>query len=105
MYILPDEYKSIFIESFDFYDNKTCYIYKNKDKYGLWVSNTTPDLHLIKSKKLIIDKIDKPLYSVSHYKMVELKEICSKLNINIMNSNNKCKKKKELYDLIVQTIF
>jgi hypothetical protein len=96
---------TMYFESFDFYDNKTCYIYKNKDRYGLWISNKTPDLHSIKLKRMVIDKINKPLYSLSHYKIIELKEICNKLNINIMNNNNKSKKKKELYDLIIQTIF
>ena len=42
----------------------------------------------LKKTRLVIDNLNKPIKGVSTYKVVELKEICSKLQINIMKNAN-----------------
>jgi len=50
-----------------------------------------------------IDNIDKPIKSISSYKVSDLIDICEKLAIDTKNSqNSKTKTKKELYDCIIQ---
>ena len=50
-----------------------------------------------------LDKIDKPIKSISAYKVDELVNICKKLQIEVVDKEtNKCRNKKELYELIVQ---
>ena len=72
---------TLYYESTNFYDNKTCIIYKSKDRYSLYTSDTIPDLNKYKSTRLVIDKLNKPIYCMSHYKLSEIKEICKKLGI------------------------
>lgn len=44
-----------------------------------------------------VNNLEKPLKSISSYKLPEIIEIANKLNISIINSNNKKKTKIELY--------
>ena len=46
----------------------------------------------------------KPIKSMSAYKAQEIRDICSKLKINIMKTATKYKTKKELYSLICEKI-
>lgn len=94
----------LFYESIDFYGNKTCYILKKNDRFGVWLSNDKINLEKVKSKRLIIDNLKKPLYSITYYKVQELKDMCLKINIDIMKTPTKCKTKKELYQLIIENI-
>ncbi len=57
----------------------------------------------IKTTLYKLDNIDKPIKSMSGYKLSELIEICEKLAIDVINKEtNKSKGKKELYEAIVQ---
>ena len=50
-----------------------------------------------------IDNIEKPIKSLSAYKVSELVEYCSKLDISIINeTTNKKKNKNELYESLIQ---
>jgi hypothetical protein len=50
-----------------------------------------------------IDNIEKPIKSLSAYKVSELIEYCSKLDISIINeTTNKKKNKNELYESLIQ---
>jgi len=49
-----------------------------------------------------ITNIDKPIKSMSYYKVNELVEICKKLGIQYQTSNSKIKNKKELYEAFIQ---
>jgi hypothetical protein len=57
----------------------------------------------IKTTLYQLDNIDKPIKSMSGYKLSELIEICEKLALDIINKEtNKSKGKKELYEAIIQ---
>lgn len=61
-------------------------------------NNTT-----LKSSLLQIDSIDKPIKSISIYKIQELIDICEKLSIETIDKEtNKKKNKKDLYESLVQ---
>ena len=51
-----------------------------------------------------IENINKPLASISSYKINALKNICEKLKISVMNNDGKKLRKIELYNLIKATI-
>ena len=51
-----------------------------------------------------VENINKPIKSISAYTLAELTNICNKLNIQIVNQNNKKKTKKELFDNILSII-
>lgn len=71
-------------------------------KYGFEIGNTNT-LELIKTTLYKIDKLDKPIKSLSSYKVQELIDICEKLCIETKQSGkNKHKTKNELYEAIVQ---
>ena len=86
-------------------EEKRCIIKyeKKQDKYGI-LEITNEKLEELKSNKLKILNMSKPLKALSSYKVLDLKEICKTLNINIMKTSTKCKTKKELYQLIQEKI-
>ena len=86
-------------------EEKKCIIKyeKKEDKYGI-LEITDEKLEKLKSNKLRILNMSKPLKALSSYKVLDLKEICKTLNINIMKTSTKCKTKKELYQLIQEKI-
>ena len=52
---------------------------------------------------LKIDNIDKPIKSISAYKVQELIDFCIKLSIEYVNNEtNKNKNKNELYESLIQ---
>jgi hypothetical protein len=70
-------------------------------KYGHEINPTGAEQ--IKTTLYKLDNIDKPIKSMSGYKLSELVEICEKLAIDIVNKDtNKSKNKKELYESIIQ---
>ena len=76
---------------------------KDTDKYGI-LEISDEKLEELKKNKLIVLNLAKPIKALSSYKVVELKEICKRLKINIMKTTTKCKTKKELYQLIQEKI-
>jgi len=70
-------------------------------KYGHEINPTSAEQ--IKTTLYKLDNIEKPIKSMSGYKLSELVEICEKLAIDIVNKDtNKSKNKKELYEAIIQ---
>ena len=70
-------------------------------KYGHEINHTGAEQ--IKTTLYKLDNIDKPIKSMSGYKLSELVEMCEKLAIDIVNKDtNKSKNKKELYEAIIQ---
>jgi len=87
-------------------DNDEIYVIKNFDneKFGYKVlSKNDTELKNYKDTLFKIDNIDKPVKSMSSYKVQELLEFCSKLAIETTNiENGKKKTKNELYEAILQ---
>ena len=54
--------------------------------------------------KEFVENPNKPLISMSFYKMNDLVEYCKKLNVKIKFSDGKAKKKQELYDEIKELL-
>ena len=75
---------------------------KYRTQYGFKLANKEL-IENIKSTLYKLEKIDKPIKSISSYKLEELINICNKLSIQTNNIVT-CKKKskKELYESIIQ---
>ncbi len=56
------------------------------------------------SNHFYLENLEKPLKTISYYKLDDLINICNKLNIIIYNSANKKKTKKELYSNILNIL-
>ena len=106
-------------------ENLNVLFINNKTYYEL-LMNDEPDIHIInsfnsnyfgyktlkrdhseldnvKSSLFKIDNIDKPIKSMSYYKVSELLDFCTKLAIETTNKETgKTKSKKELYELFIQ---
>ena len=76
---------------------------KKQDKYGI-LEVTDEKLKEEKKNRLHILNLSKPIKALSGYKVMDLKEICKTLKIDIMKTTTKCKTKKELYQLIQEKI-
>jgi len=75
---------------------------KYYNKYGYELGNKA-SIEDIRSTLYKVDKIDKPIRSLSYYKVEELVAICSKLAIETCHLNTgKTKSKKDLYEAIIQ---
>ena len=109
--IAVNEMNLIYINGQTYYEElysdeeKICIIKyeKEQDKYGIY-DVSKEKLEELKKTRLHILNISKPIKSLSSYKVLELKEICKTLNIDIMKTETKCKTKKELYQLIQEKI-
>jgi hypothetical protein len=84
------------------YNSNSIIIQYNENKYGL---NTNIEINDIDNSYLFLENIEKPLKSVSNYKLSELKTLYIKFNNFNKNKYefeiNK-QKKQELYDLLSQ---
>jgi hypothetical protein len=75
---------------------------KYYNKYGYELGNKA-SIENIRTTLYKVDKIDKPIRSLSYYKVEELVAICSKLAIETCHLNTgKTKSKKDLYEAIIQ---
>ena len=85
--------------------NKVCIIkyFEKLDKYGLFLEDTDK-LYDYTNKLLQVESLKKPIKSISNYKAQQIKDICKKLNIDIMKTPTKCKTKKQLYQLVIEKI-
>ena len=94
----------IYFENITFPGNKSCIIkyFEKEEKYGIFLEEEK--LFEYKNKLFIVDNIIKPIKNISNYKAQDLKDICKKLNINIMKTPTKTKTKKELYQLVIEKI-
>ena len=74
----------------------------NYSKYGYEGIDQTKN-ELYRSTLFKVDDVEKPIKSISSYKVSELVEFCNKLGIELYNKdNNKSKSKKELYESLIQ---
>jgi len=95
-------YKLVMNDNDEFYLIHEITCQNNKINYGFEICNSA-NLENIISKLYQIDKINKPIKSLSSYKVKDLIDICNKLAIeNINKENGNLKSKNELYQLIVQ---
>ena len=78
-------------------------IHKINEHYGYEFVNA--NYSLIIQNRLNIENLEHPLYAISHYKLDDLKEIRSKLNICLYDTYGTLLKKQELYDTIKSTIY
>jgi hypothetical protein len=76
----------------------------DNDKFGYkLVLSDSQELETYKSSLFKIDNIDKPIKSISSYKVSELIEYCNKLVIETVNKETgKIKSKKDLYESFIQ---
>jgi hypothetical protein len=85
-------------------DNNEIHVVNFTDygKFGYKLSLNN-DVNNIRTTLFKIDNIEKPVKALSAYKLSELLEFCSKLDITIVNEkNNKKKNKNELYESLIQ---
>ena len=94
----------IYYENITYPGNPTCIIkyFEKLDKYGLFLDEKK--LFDYKNKLFVVNSIEKPVKGISSYKAQELRDICKKLNIDIMKTPTKSKTKKELYQLVIEKI-
>jgi len=85
-------------------DTNTLYIIYSLDNYKFGVKlDINNDSEKIKNTLYKIENIDKPIRSITYYKISDLTTICNKLSITTLNeSTNKNKNKKELYESLIQ---
>jgi hypothetical protein len=75
---------------------------KYYNKYGFEMA-TEESLNNIRNSMYKIENVDKPIKSLSSYKVQDLIEICSKLAIEVINKDTgKTKSKNDLYESIIQ---
>ena len=96
--------EKIYYENITYPGNPTCIVkyFNDVDKYGLFLDEKK--LFDYKDKLFNVDNIKKPVKGISNYKANELRDICKKLNIDIMKTPTKTKTKKELYQLVIEKI-
>jgi hypothetical protein len=90
-------------------DSNTVYIIKQNEneKYGFeMIEKTNKNVYdNYKNNYYQIDNIDKPIKSITYYKVSDLIDICIKLCIEQTNTETgKQKPKKELYESIIQKL-
>ena len=97
---------SIIIYNKNFYWSHICnentFIIKYQDKNVSIYNdlNNDNEIEKIKNSKVEAASINKVIKSISAYKMLDLKNICDKININMYNENGKRKKKQDIYQEI-----
>ena len=75
----------------------------NTSKYGFEVIDHESSLEKYRTSLFQIEKLDKPVKAIGTYKLKELQDFCTKLSIEITNTEtNKAKNKKELYEALIQ---
>jgi len=76
------------------------------DKYGFkHIVKNGEDYETYKNTFFRINNMDKPIKTITYYKVSELVDMCEKLSIEIVNTTTKKNKsKKELYELIIQQL-
>ena len=74
----------------------------NYSKYG-YEGTAQSKIELYRSTLFKVDNVEKPVKTISAYKVSELVEFCSKLGIEIsIKDTNKNKSKKDLYESLIQ---
>lgn len=94
----------IYYENISYPGNKTLIVkyFKKNENYGLLLDNQK--LYDYRNKLFLVDSYIKPIKAISNYKAQDLRDICVKINIDIMKTPSKKKTKKELYQLITEKL-
>jgi hypothetical protein len=101
IYINKNSYFELIMNDSDIY-YKLQDISKYGNKFGFTLASEEL-LQNIRNSLYKINNIEKPIKSLSIYKISELQEICNKLSIELIDKNNgKKKSKKDLYESIIQ---
>ena len=83
-------------------------IHKKNNIYGFEVEVTEEKIKKYKDNLLQVESINKPLKSISGYKLNELIDICNKLNISLITKTGEIKQpkmnKQSIYNLIVSKL-
>ena len=79
-------------------------IIENISKIFILNDNSIENINMYKNKYYCIENISKPIKSISNYTIIEIHDLCNKLNISIKTSNNKKINKIDLYNAIVSKI-
>tara|TARA_B100001059_G_scaffold236774_1_gene290177 strand:- start:9125 stop:9832 length:708 start_codon:yes stop_codon:yes gene_type:complete len=90
------EYKS--------YDNDSTIIVYHDKKNNIYEHKEDINIDEIKSNRLVIESISKPIRAISYYKLNDIKNMCNTLKIDIMKNYTKTFTKKELYQKICHII-
>ena len=90
----------LYYELYNETNKKTVYMYQTKEKYGICTTEPFPDCLMLKTNKMVVENINKPLKAISAYKADEIRELCKKFNIDIMKTNKRFKTKRDLYLLL-----
>ena len=107
---LIDKINLIFVSKNTYYellmnDSEEIYIIRElgnySRKYGFEIGNSNL-LEEIRTTLYKIEILDKPIKSLSSYKVKDLTDICNKLAIEIKNIIGKNKTKNELYESLIQ---
>ena len=85
-------------------DDKTYIIHMKDKRYGIELNTTNEIIEGYKKTHMKISSLVKPLNSVSSYKLDELRDMCNKLNIEVMCKNGKSKTKSVLYQNLLEII-
>lgn len=94
--------------------DKYYYEFLNSDEniyYGIYNINSNFGINIINDKtinledKMLILNYNKPINSLSYYKIDDLYEIAKKLKIEILEPNSKKKLKKDIYDEIYKVFY
>ena len=93
----------LFFEHKSYDNDNTIVVYHDKTN-SVFNHIDNIDIENIKSERLIIENISKPIRGISYYKAENIKNICKKLNIGIMKNATKMFTKKELYQKIIGSI-
>tara|TARA_Y100001970_G_scaffold287362_1_gene411827 strand:- start:1656 stop:2360 length:705 start_codon:yes stop_codon:yes gene_type:complete len=82
------------------------FIINNQEKDVYLYTGTTMENEKenVTKNRLEVINVNKVIGSISSYKMIDLKEICDKLNINMFHTSGKKKKKQEIYQELIQLI-
>lgn len=108
--LILDKFNFVFMNNKIWYEkiiipqNQRCIIkfFEKQNKYGLFL--VEQKLFDYTSKLLKVDSVIKPIKGISNYKAQQIKDMCKKLNIDIMKTPTKSKTKKELYQLVIEKI-
>ena len=81
----------IYYENITYPGNKICVIkhFDKNEEYGLLLETESIDKY--RQKLFVVDSFTKPIKAISSYKAQDLRDICNKLNIDIMKTPTKKK--------------
>lgn len=96
--------KNIYYEFISNNESPTSIIDISTNFIGCTVNIDSTLLQNLISNKIYVENPNRPLRTISFYKISDLHELCKKMNISYLYSSGKSKKKQELYDEIKELL-